>query len=354
MRNRIVCLVGRGCAASTVLCLLVLVCLGGPSSSADASGLDGFESAPDSLIARAGRELDAGRSSAAEAIYLEVLKIDDDDHRAEHGLAIVGLMREDAEFAIEHARRAVKQDRGNSEYHLMLAYGYGMKASEGGFKAMFYGGKYKSECEKAVECDPENVDAHMGLLQYYAHAPGFAGGGMERAEATVRTIEDLDELSGFRARAIVAMSRGDSEAAEIAYLAGAQVDTTSVRGWRSLGRFYMQEERYADAIPIGRRILRLEPENDRAIYMLATAELLLGDDIPAAEERLLGLIARGDEIDTHTLASSHWRLGLVYIGRGESAKARVEWETALEIEPGHEGAFEEMNNLQPHRSESQE
>ena len=349
MKNRIVCLAGRGCAVSIALLFLVLICLSGPSSAADPSDPGGLENAPDSLIARAGRELEAGRSSAAEAIYLQVLKIDDDDHRAEHGLAIVGLMREDAEFAIEHARRAVKQDRGNSEYHLMLAYSYGMKASEGGFRAMFYGGKYKGECEKAVQCDPTNVDAHMGLLQYYAHAPGFAGGGMERAEATVRTIEDLDELSGFRARAIVAMSQGDSETAETAFLAGAEVDTTNVKSWRSLGRFYMNEERYADAIPVGRRILRLDPENDKAIYMLATAELLLGDDIPAAEERFLDLIARGDEIDAHTLASSHWRLGLVYIGRGDNAKARVEWETALGIEPDHEGALKGMNNLQPHR-----
>jgi tetratricopeptide (TPR) repeat protein len=313
MKNRIVCLADRGCAVSIALLLLVLMCLSGPSSAADTSDPGGLENAPDSLIARAGRELEAGRSSAAEAIYLQVLKIDDDDHRAEHGLAIVGLMREDAEFAIKHARRAVKRDRGNSEYHLMLAYSYGMKASEGGFRAMFYGGTYKGECEKAVECDPTNIDAHMGLLQYYAHAPGLT-----------------------------------------ALLAGAEVDTTNVQGWRSLGRFYMKAERYADAIPVSRRILLLEPENDKAIYMLATAELLLGDDIPAAEERFLDLIARGDEIDAHTLASSHWRLGLVYIGRGEDAKARAEWETALEIEPGHEGALKEMNNLQPHRSESQE
>jgi tetratricopeptide (TPR) repeat protein len=352
MKNRIACLAGCGRTAGAVaLLLLMLVCSGVPSSAADASGSDSGENAPDSLIARAGRELEAGRPSAAEALYLKVLKIDDDDHRAEHGLAIVGLMREDAELAIKHARRAIKRDRGNSEYHLMLAYGYGMKASEGGFRAMFYGGKYKSECEKAVECDPENVDAHIGLLQYYAHAPGFAGGGMERAEATVRTIEDLDEFSGFRARAMVAMSQGDKEAAETAYLAGAQVDTTNIHGWRSLSRFYMREERYADAIPIGRRILRIDPEMERATYMLATAEFLLGDDIPAAEEGFLDLIARGEEIDTGTLASSHWRLGLVYAERGEHAKARAEWETALEIEPGHEGASEELNDLQPHRPE---
>jgi len=352
MKNRIACLAGCGRAsAAAVLLLLILVCSMMPSASADASGSDGLENAPDSLIARAGRELDAGRSSAAEVLYLKVLKMDNDDHRAEHGLAIVGLMREDAEFAIKHARRAVKRDRGNSEYHLMLAYSYGMKASEGGFRAMFYGGKYKSECEKAVECDPENVNAHIGLLQYYVHAPGFAGGGMDRAEATVRTIEDLDEYSGFRARAIVAMSQGDSEAAEVAYLSGAKVDTTNVWGWRVLGRFYMQEERYADAISVGRRILRLDPENDEAIYTLATAQFLLGDDIPAAEQAFLDLIARGEEIDAGILASSHWRLGLVYIGRGERAKARIEWETALEIEPGHEGASDELNDLQPYRSE---
>ncbi len=345
MTSRIVCLAARRSAAAAVVLLLsMLACMTAPSA-AYADDSDGFENAPDSLIARAGRELYAGRSSAAEAIYLEVLKMDNDDHRAEHGLAIVGLMREDAEFAIEHARSAVKRDRGNSEYHLMLAYGYGMKASQGGFRAVFYGGKYKSECEKAVECDPENVDAHIGLLQYYAHAPGFVGGGMDRAEATMRTIEELDEFSGFQARAIVAMSQEDSEAAEIAFLAGAQLDTTNVRGWRSLSRFYMEEERYADAIPIGRRILRIDPEIERATYMLATAQFLLGDDIPAAERGFLDIIARCEEVDTGVLASSHWRLGLVYAGRGEYAKAHLEWETALEIEPDHEGASEELDKL---------
>ncbi len=309
------------------------------------SSLAGEVASVDSLLARGDRALEGGDADRAEELYTRALELSDGDPRARYGLANVGLARDDCEFVIEHARKAVKKDRKNSEYHLALAYGYGMKASEGGMKAVFYGGKFKRECELAIKYDPENVAAHMAVLRYYAFAPGFAGGGMDKAEETVETIASLDPYSGYLAEAFLAWQRGDTEAAERAYVAAARVDTTDPRGWESLGALYMRERRYADAVPVGERVLALEPDNMSAVYQLAKAHLLSGDDLEAAERGFRAYIDSPDRPSEPSEAAARWRLGMVYERAGRLDDAKAEWESALALDPEFEKAAADLDTL---------
>lgn len=305
----------------------------------------------DSLLARAGRALDAGDADAAEDLFQEVLSISGGEHRAEHGLAVVGLIRDDHKAVIEHARKAIKRDKRNSDYHMTLAYGYGMKAMEGGLKSAFYASKYKGECELAIKYDPGNIDAHMGALQFYVMAPGLLGGGRDKAEETVGTIASLDPFKGHLARAFVARHDDDMEGAERAYLAAAAIDTLDPEGWKPLGMFYGDRRRYAEAIAVGERILRLDPEDLGAAYQLARAHLLLGDDLEAAAAGFRRYIESDDRPREPDLASAHWRLGAVYEKLGDRAAARREWERTLELDPEHERATADLDTLRAENPE---
>ena len=321
---------------------VVCVCLAGVAVA---------ETVPvDSLLVRAQRHLADGEADEAETGFLEVLSISKGEHRAEKGLAIVGLVRGDADYAIEHARKAVKRDKRNSEYHLLLANGYGMKAQQGGLKAMFYGGKYKKECELAVKYDPANVDAHVGLLYYYAYAPSIAGGGEKKVVATIETITSLDPLRGALAEAFWAEQNEDDgtfEAADIeaAYLEATRIDSTNPDGWWGLAWFYLARDRPAEAIPVLERLVSLEPDESLPVYQLAKARLLAGDDLAAAEAGFREFIAAGKESGQVTIASAHWRLGQVFEKAGRPSEARVEWETALSLDAEHEGAREALSRL---------
>jgi len=333
----------RAAAVTTALLTALLTAV--PVFSADSAGVD-------SLLVRAERALESGEIERAEQFYREA-DPDVDDGRVEYGYALVSLSRDDYESAIKHARRAIKRDRRNSDYHLALAYGYGLKAAQGGMQALFYAGKYKGECEKAVKYDPENVEAHFAVLQYYLMAPGFAGGGEGKAEETIRTIESLDPFYGHLARAVEAWVAEDMETTEREYVTAARVDTTSVDGWGALGVFYMQQERYEEAIPVGERILELEPDNLEAVYALAKAHLLSGADLAAAEAGFVRYIEEGGDPRGATEAEARWRLGMVYTETGRLEDARSEWRLSLELDPELEKAKAALDSLESQHPELQ-
>jgi Tfp pilus assembly protein PilF len=299
----------------------------------------------DSLIARGERAINHGQPDQAERLFLDALKVSKNDARAEHGLAIVGLMRNDPDAAIEHARSAIKRDKNNAEYHMTLANGYGMKAMKGGLKAMFYGGKYKQECEAAIKCDPKYVDAYYGLLQYYVMAPAIAGGGRDKANETVATIERLDRYAGHLARAFIARQDNDLAGVEREYRAAARVDSLNPKGWRTLGTFYMEQERYPEAIRVGNRILRLDPDDLPTVYQLAKAHLLLGDDLKAAESGFKRYIAEAKATDSPSPAAAQWRLGMVYEKTGRLADAKAAWERAVKLDPKEKHATAALDSL---------
>ena len=91
----------------------------------------------DSLLARGKRALKDRDAASAERLFSEVLSLDRGEHRALRGLAIVGFLEDDPDKAIKYARKAVKADKKNSDYHFILGNGYGMKASRGGLRAIY-------------------------------------------------------------------------------------------------------------------------------------------------------------------------------------------------------------------------
>jgi len=333
----------RHALVTLTVVLAVMVAFTGQASAVDEQVT---EAAPvDSLLARADRALEDGDAAAAETLFSEVLSRDSDEHRALCGLAIVGLIEGDHDKAIKYARKAIKEDKKSSRYHFMLANGYGMKASQGGLRAMFYGGKFKQECELAVEYDPENVQAHVALLSFYVHAPSVMGGGMEKAKEKAETIASLDAYYGHVAHGMIAKREDDFVAAESSYLAAASVDSQNAEGWSLLGTFYMDVERPADAVPVFQRVRELEPDDLVAVYQLAHAQADVGDDLAAAEEGFKAYIAAEDRPDEPEVASAHWRLALVYEGQGRHAEAMAELDEAIRLNPEHVMAIESKDRL---------
>lgn len=307
----------------------------------------------DSLLARSERFLEAGRIADAQALYERILSSDSKDHRAECGLAACGLHRGDADFTIDHARRAVKGDRKNSQYHYILGCGYGIKAQRGGLSALFYAGKVKQEFRKAVELDPMNIAAQFGMLYFLMGAPAAMGGGLDRARAKAEEIAVLDRLSGFRARALVAIAGGDDDEAESVYLEASREDSLNPQVWKALGHFYIERDGHARAIRCLERVLLLDPSDLGSVYQLARARLLLGDDLGEAEEGFKRYIAAENRPQAPDLASAHWRLGMVYEKQERYDEAIAHWEAALGLDPDHEKARDSLARFREEHPEWQ-
>jgi tetratricopeptide (TPR) repeat protein len=311
------------------------------------------EPAPiDSLLHRAGRAVGDGDATAARGLYEEVLSREGSEHGALLGMAIVGLITGDPDLAIKYGRKAVEVDEGDSRSHFILANAYGMKAERGGLRAIHYGGKFREECEIAVECDPMNVDAHFALLQFYISAPGFMGGGMDKARERAETIAGIDAYRGHLARAAIASREEDQSAAEQEYLAAAAVDSTNSEGWYTLGMFYLDTERPGLAIPPMLRALGTAPDDLAAVYELARARCEAGVDLAAAEAAFRTFIAAEKRPVRPDLASAHWRLGLVLERQGRAAEALDEYRLAHELDPDHSEAEAALEALSARMEDS--
>lgn len=85
--------------------------------------------------------------------------------------------------------KAAAIDPANSDYELWLGRAHGRLAETGGWLSAPGQASQTRQCfEKAVALDPSNHEALNDLFAYYLNAPGFLGGGIEKAEAIALRI----------------------------------------------------------------------------------------------------------------------------------------------------------------------
>ena len=84
--------------------------------------------------------------------------------------------------------------------------------------SLFSGPKYASKAraylEKAVALDPDNQEALHDLFDYYLEAPGFVGGGYDKAGPIAKRIGERNPADGLLAQAELADRRNESDTTE--------------------------------------------------------------------------------------------------------------------------------------------
>ena len=75
--------------------------------------------------------------------------------------------------------------------------------------------KARQHFEKAVALDPQNKEAVNDLFEYYLEAPGFLGGGLDKATQMAERMAALEPAEGLWAQARIAERRKDFSTAEV-------------------------------------------------------------------------------------------------------------------------------------------
>jgi tetratricopeptide (TPR) repeat protein len=135
--------------------------------------------------------------------------------------AVYALMGRNYYMIGEHKRatevleRAVASEPNSSEYCLWLARAYGRRAETSSpFTAPGQASRARQYFEKAVQLDPRNVEALSDLFEYYLEAPGFLGGGMDKAQGLVPRISAVNAAEGHWAESRIAEKRKEYGNAE--------------------------------------------------------------------------------------------------------------------------------------------
>src|SRR6202140_440326 len=125
---------------------------------------------------------------------------------------------EDWNRAESSCRKAASLDPDNSRFHLWLGRVYGEKADRANFLAAAgLAGKVRGEFERAVQLNPQDVDARVGLGGFYLAGPGIVGGGEQKARAQAQFIATGNPAREHWVYARIAEQKKDPATAEREY-----------------------------------------------------------------------------------------------------------------------------------------
>lgn len=111
--------------------------------------------------------------------------------------------------------RAFAVEPANSDYALWLGRSFGRRAETAlPFMAPRYAAKARTYFEKAVALNPQNEEALDDLFDYYLEAPGFLGGGYDKAEQIAKRIGEFNPAQGHLAEAELADGRQQFDTVE--------------------------------------------------------------------------------------------------------------------------------------------
>lgn len=140
------------------------------------------------------------------------------DHQSAAGYGLAGrdyFMLGDYKKATEAFQKAFALEPSKSEYAHWLGRSFGRRAETSGpFFAPMHASKARAYFEKAVALDPGNEEALNDLFDYYLEAPGFLGGGYDKAEAIAERIAQRNPAEGYFAQAQLADKRKQFDTAE--------------------------------------------------------------------------------------------------------------------------------------------
>ncbi len=115
----------------------------------------------------------------------------------------------------EAFQKASTMEPASSEYIHWLGRCYGRRAETASpFLAPANASKARQYFEKAVELDPKNEEALNDLFDYYLQAPGFLGGGFDKADALAKKIGALNPAEYHFAQAQLAEKKKQFDTAE--------------------------------------------------------------------------------------------------------------------------------------------
>ena len=174
--------------------------------------------------------------------------------------------------ASESFQRAVEADPGNSAYHLWLGRAYGRRAETSNwFSAPSLAKQAKSCFEKAVDLDPKNTEAINDLLEYYMQAPGFLGGGEDKARALADRLKQIDIAEYHAAQARLAEHRKEYGVAELQFKRAIDLAPSKAGLIMDLARLLSRLGRYKESDQYFHHARSVAPDDPQVLFEQASA-----------------------------------------------------------------------------------
>lgn len=197
------------------------------------------------------------------------------------------FMLGDYKKAADTLEKAAAIDPNDAKLIHWLGRAYGRRAEMANpFSAPGWATKARQMFEKAVQLDPNNKDALGDLLDFYLDAPGFLGGGLEKAEKLARMILNEDPAEGHYAEGVVADRKKQYATAEEQFRRAWELAPRQVGRVLVLARYLGNHDRVAESDALYEKAAQMAPDNPQVIFDRATTYIKQKRNLDTAKKLL--------------------------------------------------------------------
>lgn len=201
------------------------------------------------------------------------------------GRAAYGLG--DYRKATEFLEQLTQREPSNSNAYHWLGRTFGRRAETSfPLTAPHYASKARQSFEKAVELNPANGEALNDLFEYYLQAPGFLGGGLDKAQALLPKIKAIDTAEQEFALARLQEARKDFPGAENHLRRAAELAPKSVGRVLDVARFLARRGRFPESVTWLGRAEKIAPKSPQVLFQTAQMYIEAKQNLPAARALL--------------------------------------------------------------------
>lgn len=202
-------------------------------------------------------------------------------------LLVVGqswFMMGEFKKASEVFEKATATSPRSSDAHLWLGRAYGRRAETANpLFAPKYASKARQYFERAVELKPDNVLALNDLFEYYMEAPGFLGGGKDKATAVAARIASLDRAEGHYVNARLAEDKKEYSTAEQQLRRAVEAAPTQVGRVLDLAKFLAKHGRIPESEAEFQRAEKIAPNSPKILFERAATYIQLKRNLDQAK-----------------------------------------------------------------------
>ena len=241
----------------------------------------------------------------------------------------------DIDKAADLFEKAVMTKADKSEYFLWWGRALGRKAERATFlKAPFLARKSRDAFQRAVELDSDNLDARDDLLSFYLEAPGFLGGGKDKALALVEQIKSSHPCEFHVQLAGIYQKEKSFDGAEEELQKTIEAQPACLGGYRALAELFESRTRMSPARETLEKAVRLFPKSPVAHFALGRFEIEAGGDLANGGQELELFLKTYVSGDPYPFEAHYW-LGKMFLKLSQPQKAQEEFQSALKALPTH-------------------
>lgn len=256
------------------------------------------------------------------------------------------LDRDDHEKAVDLFTKAVALQPNDAESHYLLGAAYGELAQKANIlKQASLAKKTKSEFERAVELDPNHLEARLALINYYLLAPGFMGGGDDKALAQAAEIKRRFPIEGHRAYARVYTHQKKTDLARKEFVDAVRANPNSARAHYLLGGYLLNEKNWTSSLHEFDMALKLDPSYMPTHLRIGQHAARSASNYARGEESLRKYLTYKPTDKEPGLAAAWYWLGQLQEKQSRKAEARQSYLNAQKLAPHDKDIKEALKKL---------